>query len=252
MGVMTVVRLLQLTDTHLVGDPHGRMRGICTLDTLRRVLSAAAEEIAAADALLLTGDVVHDDPDGYAWARAELGALGKPVLCLPGNHDDPSRMREALADPPFRHLGHHDFGAWRVVMLDSTVPGEAAGALSPAELSRLQDALAPGSPPHALVVLHHQPLPVGGAGIDSVGLRNGAALRTALAEQPSVRALLAGHVHQANEQRLGDILVLTTPSTCLQFRPGVERFEADDRGPACRHLELLPDGALRTQVLWAD
>jgi Icc protein len=85
-----------------------------------------------------------------------------------------------------------------------------------------------------------------------VGLRNGAALRTALAEQPSVRALLAGHVHQANEQRLGDILVLTTPSTCLQFRPGVERFEADDRGPACRRLELLPDGALRTQVLWAD
>jgi Icc protein len=46
--------------------------------------------------------------------------------------------------------------------------------------------------------------------------------------------------------------VLTTPSTCLQFRPGVERFEADDRGPACRRLELLPDGALRTQVLWAD
>jgi hypothetical protein len=40
------------------------MRGICTLDTLRRVLSAAAEEIAAADALLLTGDVVHDAPDG--------------------------------------------------------------------------------------------------------------------------------------------------------------------------------------------
>ncbi len=250
---MAVVRLLQLTDTHLVGDPRGEMRGVCTLDTLRRVLRSAAAEIAAADALLLTGDVVHDDADGYAWIRAELGAFGKPVLCLPGNHDDPTLMREALAGPPFRHLGHHDLGAWRIVMLDSTVPGEVAGELAPAELARLAAVLAtPDAPPHALVVLHHQPLPVGGAGIDSVGLRNGEVLQAMIASQPTVRALLAGHVHQANEQRLGDVLVLTTPSTCMQFRPGVARFEADDRGPACRRLELHPDGSLHTQVLWSD
>jgi Icc protein len=251
MGAMAVVRLLQLTDTHLVGDPHGQMRGVCTLDTLRRVLAGAAAQIAAADALLLTGDVVHDDADGYAWIRSELGVLGKPVLCLPGNHDDPALMRAALDAPPFHHLGHHDLGAWRIVMLDSTIPGEAAGELAPSELARLEAALAPGAPAHALLVLHHQPLPVGGAGIDSVGLRNGAALRETVARLPSVRALLGGHVHQASEQRWGDILVLTTPSTCMQFRPGVAGFETDERGPACRSLELHPDGSLQTQVIWS-
>lgn len=250
MGAMAVVRLLQLTDTHLVGDPRGEMRGVCTLDTLRRVLQGAAAQIAAADALLLTGDVVHDDADGYAWIRATLGALGKPVFCLPGNHDDPALMRAALAAPPFFHLGHHDLGAWRIVLLDTTVPGEAAGALSPDELTRLEAALAPGGPAHALVVLHHQPLPVGSAGIDGVGLRNAEALRRTLAKLPTVRALVSGHVHQASEQRLGDIAVFTTPSTCVQFRPGAPAFETDDRGPACRSLELHADGSLRSQVHW--
>jgi len=32
---MAVIRLLQITDTHLVGDPLGQMRGGRTLDTLR-------------------------------------------------------------------------------------------------------------------------------------------------------------------------------------------------------------------------
>ncbi|MFM7799138.1 MAG: metallophosphoesterase [Planctomycetota bacterium] len=127
---MAAVRLLQITDTHLTGDPAAAIRGVATLPSLRRVLAAVQDEIAAADAILLTGDVVHDDRDGYAWIRSELGALGRPVLCIPGNHDDPALMREELAGDPFRHCGHHDFGGWRIVMLDSTIPGDAAGELS--------------------------------------------------------------------------------------------------------------------------
>ena len=249
---MAAVRLVQLTDPHLVGDPAGEMRGVRTLDTLRRVLRGAAAEIAAADALLLTGDLVHDDAGGYARIREELGGLGKPVLCLPGNHDDPQLLRAALADPPFRHLGHHDFGAWRVVMLDSTIAGDAAGELPPGELDRLAAALAPGSPPHALVVLHHQPMPVGSAGLDSVGLRNSAALQAAVEGLPTVRALLGGHVHQESDQRIGAVRVLTSPSTCMQFRPRAPGFEIDSRGPACRLLQLLPDGGIATEVRWFD
>ena len=44
----------------------------------------------------------------------ELGALGKPVYCIPGNHDDPARLRQALARPPFQVGGLVDLGAWRL------------------------------------------------------------------------------------------------------------------------------------------
>lgn len=249
---MAVVRLLQITDTHLMGDPAAAMRGVVTLESLRRVLRAVQGELEAADAVLLTGDVVHDDADGYAWIRAELGSLKKPVLCIPGNHDDPLLMREALPAAPFRHGGHHDLGDWRIVMLDSTLPGDASGEVAPAELARLETALGAGCPPHALVVLHHQPVPVGSPGLDSVGLRNGPALLATLARLPAARALLCGHVHQESERLAGGLPAFSTPSTCIQFLPGSPSFAYDTRGPGCRTLALHDDGRIDTRVIWVD
>jgi Icc protein len=174
------------------------------------------------------------------------------VLCIPGNHDDPELMRAGLAGEPFRHCGHHDFGVWRIVMLDSTVPGDAAGEVSAAELARLEATLGEGCPPHALIVLHHQPVPVGSPGLDSVGLRNGPALLDVLARSTTARALLCGHVHQESERRAGALPAFSTPSTCVQFMPGSAGFAFDTRGPGCRSLELQDDGGVVTRVIWAD
>ena len=60
---MAALNLLQVTDTHLVGDAAGRQRGVVTLDALQAVLRLASKD--SHDVVLLTGDVVHDDPDGY-------------------------------------------------------------------------------------------------------------------------------------------------------------------------------------------
>ena len=51
-------------------------------------------------------------------------------LCIPGNHDDPAVMRRELRGDPFTVGGYSDFGAWRIVLLDSCLPGSASGLLS--------------------------------------------------------------------------------------------------------------------------
>lgn len=111
---MKRVRLLQFTDTHLFGEEAGELRGLETLPAMRAVLEAAAADVAAADALIVTGDIVQDDPAGYANFHAALRALRKPVLCIPGNHDDPALMRAALRDEPFQVGGGATWptGAW--------------------------------------------------------------------------------------------------------------------------------------------
>ena len=96
----SVLQLVQFTDPHLFGDPAGRLRGVATLPALQATLAAARADIAASDAILATGDLVQDDPGGYARFRAEFGALGRPVLCVPGNHDHVPAMRAALATLP--------------------------------------------------------------------------------------------------------------------------------------------------------
>lgn len=250
---MSVVRLVHITDTHLRADASSAMRGVNTLESLRNTLHAAGHALQTADAILHTGDAVHDEAGGYDWMQRELGALGKPVLCIPGNHDDPKAMRHRLGKP-FEHGGHHDFGSWRIVMLDTHWAGQVAGTLSPSELSRLDDALVScidANLPHALVVLHHHPVPHGSAWLDEIGLRNAADFLDILDRHPHVRGTLWGHVHQSFDGRRGAIRMLGTPSTCIQFLPHSTDFALDTLPPAFRTIVLHDDGHIDTAVHWA-
>jgi len=47
----------------------------------------------------------------------------------------------------------------------------------------------------------------------------------------------------------GDVRILGTPSTCIQFKPGQDAFCLDDTSPGYRWMELLADGSIRTEVV---
>lgn len=250
---MTAVRVLQITDTHLVGDPAGRQRGLVVLDSLRAVLTQALRE--PTDLILLTGDIVHDDPRGYERLREAFDPK-IPVLCIPGNHDVPQSMVDILDAPPFRIGGHHDIGAWRLVMLDSQQEGQVGGRLDECERRRLDKVLSEARQPHALVVLHHPPIAMGSAWLDAIGLDNAADFFAVLDRHAQVRGVLWGHAHQVlDDERpgpLGVVQLMATPSTCVQFRPKVPDFEIDDRPPGYRRLTLHEDGRIETTVGWLE
>jgi 3',5'-cyclic AMP phosphodiesterase CpdA len=129
---MSVIRLTHLTDPHLYGGESELLRGIATLPSLEATLAHARQRDWPPDALLITGDLVQDDPAGYVHFRRLFGNLRLPVLCLPGNHDEPEAMRRELDCAPFVVGGVVDLGLWRIVLLDSTIPRSAAGRLGPA------------------------------------------------------------------------------------------------------------------------
>ena len=246
------IRLVQLTDTHLFGDPAEDLRGVASLPALRACVDHAADAIAAADALLVTGDVVQDDAAGYAHLRDTLAPLGKPVLCVPGNHDDVPSMRRELSQAPFRMDAHVDIGRWRFVLLDSVKPGAAGGRLAPSALAALSDSLSTSGDRHVLICLHHQPIDMRSRWLDAVGLENAADFFAIVDRHPNVRAIAWGHVHQAYEGERRGVRLLSTPATCAQFLPQSDDFAVDTRPPAYRILELAPDGAVHTEVVWLD
>ncbi len=242
------LRLLQISDPHLFGSADGALRGVNTRASLEAVLRQVRSAHWNAAAILLTGDLVNDDKGGYATLRELMGNLGKPVWCVPGNHDDPSVMRSEL-DAPFSIGGHHDLDRWRIVMLDSCVPGKAHGRLAPAELKRLEGALASSGNRHVLIGLHHHPLPMGSRWIDKVALRNADELFAITDRFACVRAMVWGHVHQSHDSRRKGVRLLATPSTCAQFLPASENFAIDPAPPAYRRLTLRADGTVDTEVL---
>ena len=244
-------RLLHLTDPHLLGDESLEIYDVNTALSLRRVLLEAGAEPARPDAVLVTGDVADDrSARAYDHFRNQLRGQGAPVLCLPGNHDTPSLMSAMLNSDGFRYCGRSTFGAWTVLMVDSHLPAEPSGLVAAAELERLEADLLACAGSHVLVCLHHPPLPVGSAWLDAVGLRNGAEFLAVIDRHPQVRAVLAGHVHQASDTERGPVRYLTTPSTCAQFTPRTENCVMDLRPPGYRWLSLLPDGSIETEVRW--
>lgn len=249
---MSILRLLQFTDTHLYGSATESLRGVQTLPALKRALACARMRDWPVDAMLVTGDIVQDDAAGYAHFVRLFADFGVPVLCLPGNHDDPRAMRTALSEKPFVLGGHYDIGAWRIVLLDSCVAGSAGGRLSAAALAELDRTLSSSAAKHALVCLHHQPVSMSSRWLDQVGLENSEEFLSVIDKHHNVRAVVWGHVHQAFDSLRKGVRLLATPSTCAQFAPRAEQFSVDFRPPAYRTFELRPDGTLVTEVVWIE
>jgi 3',5'-cyclic-AMP phosphodiesterase len=250
---MSVLRLIQFTDPHLYGSEADTLRGIATLPSLKAALAHAQDSPAwPPDVVLLTGDLVQDDPTGYAHIRRMFGSLGIPVLCIPGNHDDPAAMRHELRTDPFTVDGYRDFGAWRIVLLDSYLAGSASGQLSERTLAGLDEALSSADGRHCLVTLHHHPVAMSSRWLDRVGLENAQEFWTVIDRHSSARAVVWGHVHQSYDGLRKAVRLLATPSTCAQFVPYADEFAVDRRPPAYRTLELNSDGSLLTEVVWVE
>jgi 3',5'-cyclic-AMP phosphodiesterase len=243
------MHILHITDPHLYGNADGRLRGVETDSSLRSVLDQALAQVPDYAAVLVTGDLVQDDPSGYLRFRSILGNLQKPILCIPGNHDEPEAMRRELAHAPFQICGAHMHGGWQFIMLDSYDPGQVAGRLSARELERLDGALA-NSSAHAMICLHHHPIGMNSRWLDGIGLANTDEFWRIVDSHRHVRAIAWGHVHQVYDGKRSDVRLFATPSTGAQFMPNSERYALDSRPPAYRRFELHPDGSIDSEVRW--
>ena len=243
--------VLQITDTHLFASVDATQRGINTQASLDAVLDRArADPRWPPDAIVVTGDIVHDESRaGYLRFRKILEALGPPAFCVPGNHDHPEVLAESLATPRIQVCGDTQLGTWRVILLSTFGEGEVAGALGSAELARLEETLEEYPGEHTLICMHHPPIPMGSAWLDTPGLRDAGEFVQLVRRHAHVRAVLWGHVHQASDRQVDGVRFMSTPSTCAQFRPVSDEFNVDNLPPGMRWLALQPDGGLTTEVV---
>ena len=246
-------RILQFTDLHLCAEPDRQLFGQYTRDSFEAVLTHAQATHWPPDAILFTGDLVHDErAEAYQDLKQCIDNLGCPCFCIPGNHDRPDLLASEVEPGADRDFRVKQLGRWDLLLLDSTVRGCEAGHLRPQTLTALEQYLthAPESAHQrpALVALHHQPIPVGSRWLDTMQVANGADL-IALAERHSqLKAMIWGHIHQAFDRQLPTTRLLAAPSTCSQFKPGSDDFAQDTRPPGYRWLDLEPDGSFRTGI----
>ena len=236
-------RILQLTDPHLFADPGETLAGVPTRETLAEVL-AFIRTHETFDHLVLTGDLAQDEAlPTYEALAGMLGDWMPRTHVVPGNHDAREHLRRAFASstPEAGPLTFaFDAAGWRVLGLDTHVPGQTSGRLDPDQLRWLDDQLAAHLRTPFLVFCHHPPLPVGVGWLDRLALEEPCPLLSRMRECPHFKALACGHVHREFEAEVGAARVFTTPSTALQFGDDEHRY--DPKAPGYRRFTLGPEG----------
>jgi 3',5'-cyclic AMP phosphodiesterase CpdA len=222
-------------------------------------LAAAVEAVRRLhpqpDVVIVTGDLAdHASDQEYEQVKNLLGALDAPVHVLPGNHDDRSQLRghfglQGSTGEPVQYVVELD--RLRIVMLDTTIPGQDPGELDRPRLEWLEAQLAARPDAPTLLAMHHPPLLTGVPAWDALSLA--AADRAALGEvvqgHPQVHRITAGHVHRTIAAEIGGVPVLTVPSTYVQGRLDftATKLELVDE-PAGFGVHVLLDGSLISHV----
>ncbi len=244
----TPVKLIQFSDLHLLAHPNDTLIGINTEESFLSVVHSAVERCWPPDLVLLTGDLAQDPiPSTYQRLKSHLQTLSSPCYCLPGNHDKPL-MVDTLSSRNVSCQNHIMRGNWQIICLDSTIPNAEGGLLSENTLDRLINDLESSPGIYTLIALHHHPIPIGCAWLDTMVLENGEKLISILHNYPQVKAVLCGHIHQEMDYIHHDIRLLGTPSTCFQFKPNTQEFALDDKSAGFRTLNLFSDGSIETWV----
>lgn len=180
-------KILHLSDLH-IGEPHGRFtllrRAAGRYDDrnqkrLRRIVERINGRYDWAECVVaVTGDLTDRSMQReYGEAVAILSGLLPPVVVMPGNHDVTSPARLGMGYSTEGHARYreahwaitgrlasfpqvHDYGAWRLITLDSSAHDErgtlfARGRIGHAQLATLAAELADPRP--TVVALHHHP-----------------------------------------------------------------------------------------------
>ncbi len=244
------VKLLQLTDTHLFSEANGCLLSVNTLDSFHAVIEEIKNQAVEYDAVLATGDISQDHSI-RSYQRFELGVsqLNKPCFWLPGNHDYKPSMDSIIPSSQVHADSHVIAGEhWQIILLDSQVAGVPHGRLAKEQLQFLDSKLSENSNRYTLILIHHHPVAVGSAWLDQHTLHDADELWSLLSKHHNVKAILGGHVHQDFDRYQDGVRVITTPSTCIQFKPNSQEFALDSLSPGWRTLQLFNDGTIESEV----
>lgn len=251
--------IAQISDFHL--KPPGALayKVADTAAALRRAVDHLNRRIPRPGAVLITGDLVDEGAaESYGLLQEILSGLAVPFFMVPGNHDHKGRLRGAfpahaylagIDEPDGRQAMCYciDDFPLRLVGIDSVIPGEHGGGLTPNRLEWLDRVLAarPGTP--TLVFMHHPPFASGIGHMDGEIFIRHRELADVLRRHPQVERLTCGHIHRAISRRFGGTVATVSPGIGMQL-------DLDLRPEAPSVFVMEPEGFLLHTLtdLWGD
>ena len=256
---MKTLRVVQITDMHLLAEPDAKLYGIDTAIALQKVIDAIVVLSPLPKLIIATGDLAQDGSKAsYNRLRNIFATVNIPVYVLAGNHDVIDEMHDSLVDENINFVDMARVGRWVFIFVNSQVVGESYGSISPDQMSLLKSNLELACDAPVVVALHHTPMPI--CQQANCQLQNVSEFNRLMQSFPGIKAVIAGHTHIDAEKINASHIEYTTPSTFAQIAHGLASdFDAGDfwashtmdgSSHGFRVLDLLPDGQISSRVHW--
>lgn len=241
--------MIQITDTHLMEHPDASFVGMYPEQSFHKVLDLAKQKHPKIDLIIHTGDLAQSPkPTTYQRYIDYMQTLHIPFFQTLGNHDE-------VAYFPFTEKKTEsptviECGKWCIILLNSAQPQRVDGNISTDQLQQLTQLLQQYHDRYIIIAFHHHPFMMQSAWIDQHRLKNAAEfLETIQPFCQTIKAVICGHVHQDSLHIWKGIQFLSTPSTCVQFKPLNAEFALDrTQHPGYRYFCLKANGEFETQV----
>lgn len=224
---------IQITDHHLTSTAGELLKGYSTHYAFRQVLRHIAQNVGPrVDFIVSTGDVVND-PSAVAYQTflQTLNAQGAalpgpltitteglesyPLYVLPGNHDDREHFFKCLfPQSPPGGLMNATFIHKGVQFICLDWGPEVKATAHPEMLKFLAHALA--TPLPAIILMHHQVVPMGVAWLDNFIADDVEQFWPVLAGH-NILGILCGHIHMTYEKVLHGIPIFGLRATAFSF-----------------------------------
>lgn len=238
--------IIQITDTHLMDQPETEFVQINPEQNFHAVIDDLLQRFPHIDALIHTGDLAQiANPETYTRYQNYMQKLGIPFFQIPGNHDDLAHFPFHTPDPIPTVI---ELGEWSIILLNSAVQGQTDGWIQTEQLQHLKQILEQQLDKNIILACHHHPFAMKSHWIDQHKLKNTEEFIHILEHFKHIKAVIYGHVHQDSKHVWNGISFLSTPATCVQFKPLSHNFALDDMAPGYRYLQLKENGEFETEV----
>ena len=244
---------LQITDTHLFADSQDDLLGVKTRKSLEAVIDHLVDKKPIFQGVLSTGDISQDQSEeSYRAFCTQIKRLNAPCYSLVGNHDEEKLMTQILLGEGFFQPKILESDYWSIILLNSQISGLPHGSLNSEQFNFLEKVLQEKEQlkngKKVMICMHHHVLPVGSKWIDQHILKNADEVLALISRYSCVKVVLTGHVHQSSDQLFKGVRFLSTPSTCVQFKPKIDTFTIDTLTQGYRLITLKKSGTIDTYV----
>ncbi|MGB2923749.1 MAG: metallophosphoesterase [Limnothrix sp.] len=248
-----MVRIAQITDTHLLADPEAEMREVKTWYSLQKVL--ATVQAFKPEIIILTGDLAHEgEKEAYQHLKKLIDQTKISTYWLPGNHDDYELMKTELSSKflSAKKLIHHK--NWCFILLNSCLENAkyGEGTFAQTELDWLEEKLAENISMPTAIACHHHPISTDIDWLEQMSILNSSDFHKIIDKYPQVKTVFFGHIHHEIKVIQNAVQFLGTPATCTQVTPvNHEIVEGEIQSwqqPGFRLFELGDDGSVDSSV----